>query len=60
MKLPDYLKLRTAWKKGTQDVPLSPARVLLDDINKVIIIDEGSPKWVSYSAATYPPSHHID
>lgn len=63
MKLPDYLRVRNAWKDGVQDVPLFPATILVDDIDKVMVVRLEHPESSEkdqYPACPYPPSHHLD
>ena len=62
MKLPDYLKVRKAWREGVQDVPLFPADTLVDDIEKTIIKRHSNPvaETRPYLTHSFPPSHHLD
>ena len=48
--------MRDAWDK-LQNVPLSPAYILVDDIEKVVIEMKQAPL---YSISPFPPSHHTD
>lgn len=45
------------------DCPQRPARLLIDDIEKVIIerVPAGTvPRYYNYALSPFPPSHHID
>ncbi len=48
--------------KGIVDIPVKPARILLDDYTKTIIRRAeiyGSRETDQYIVSPYPPSHHI-
>jgi len=54
--VPDYQRVRAAWN-NLQNVPLSPAYILVDDIEKVVIEMVEVP---IYTISQFPPSHHAD
>lgn len=62
MKLPDYLRVRSVWKGEVQDIPLVPADILVDDVEKTIVKRHPNPvaETGPYLTYSFPPSHHLD